>query len=153
MTAQPVEDTDGLVHFTQGSLVYAGQHRHEVGYPVHSHSFLEVALVLDGVGTHHSLAGAQPLSRGDAVLLRPGVWHEYRDCRRLVLFNCCFSPDLLHRELAWTREDPLLGHLLWTGPQTRGRHGMLTARFDEEALGNSRPHLNALTELHAKPLI
>ena len=50
------------------------------------------------------------------VLLRPGVWHGYEDCADLDLYNCCFSTELLQRELAWTREDPLLGYLLWTGP-------------------------------------
>ena len=56
------------------------------------------------------------MASGDVVLLRPGVWHGYYDCARLELYNCCFSSELLRRELIWTREDPLLGYLLWTGP-------------------------------------
>ena len=78
-----------------------------------------------GEGVHHSLAGRQQLQAGDVILLRPGVWHEYDDCDGLEVYNCCFSADLLRRELAWTREDPLLGYLLWTGPFSAQRRGML----------------------------
>ena len=47
-----------------------------------------------------------------------------RTATGLELYNCCFSSELLRRELAWTREDPLLGYLLWTGPYSapRPRH-------------------------------
>jgi AraC-like DNA-binding protein len=70
-----------------------------------------------GSGVHESLAGRQEVRVGDVVLLRPGVWHGYDDCRGLELYNCCFSGELLRRELAWTREDPLLESRLaygWT---------------------------------------
>jgi hypothetical protein len=72
---------------------------------VHTHSFLEIAVVTGGEGVHVSLAGRQPLHVGDVILLRPGVWHGYEECRHLDLYNCCFSTELLRRELAWTRED------------------------------------------------
>jgi AraC family transcriptional regulator, L-rhamnose operon transcriptional activator RhaR len=63
---------------------------------------------------------------GDVLLLRPGVWHGYQDCQRFEAYNCCFSSDLLRRELAWTREDPLLGFLLWAGPYSSPGRGVLT---------------------------
>jgi hypothetical protein len=42
---------------------------------------MEVAVVTGGVGVHVSLAGSQPVGAGDVILLRPGVWHGYRDLR------------------------------------------------------------------------
>ncbi len=147
MHAPPVEDASGLVYFTDGSLAYAGRHVHEQSYPAHTHSFMEVAVVVAGAGTHHSLAGRHALARGDVVLLRPGVWHEYERCADLVLYNCCFRPGLLRRELAWAREDPLLGHLLWTAPYSLGRRGMLMARLDEAALQECVTPLRALDGL------
>src|SRR6266496_6247305 len=100
----------------EGTMVHAGPHLHEKSHPLHTHSFFEIALITGGEGVHHSLAGRQQLQIGDVILLRPGVWHQYDECRGLQVYNCCFSADLVQRELAWTREDPLLGYLLWTGP-------------------------------------
>ncbi|XVV09749.1 AraC family transcriptional regulator [Actinoplanes sp. CA-131856] len=104
---------------------------------MHTHSFIEVAFVISGGGVHHSVDGRRRLQTGDAVLLRPGVWHGYEDCDDLLLYNLCFSAELLRRELNWTRDDPLLGHLLWTGPYVEKRRGILATRLsagDHEAL-------------------
>src|SRR5215218_806674 len=109
----PVENTKTLLHLVDGSVAYAGHYLHEGSHPVHTHAFVEIAVVTGGKGTHVSLAGRHELRVGDAVLLRPGVWHGYEDCAELDLFNCCFSGEVLERELAWTRQDPQLGHLLW----------------------------------------
>jgi AraC family L-rhamnose operon transcriptional activator RhaR len=86
------------------------------------------------------------------VLLRPGVWHGYEQCRSLDLYNCCFSSDLLHRELAWTREDPALGYLLWTGPYAMQRRGLLTTSLEPAELEECIVHLDALDRLRALPV-
>jgi hypothetical protein len=75
MADPPVDRSGVLLHFTEGT-------RH---------------------GVHVSPAGRHRLVEGDVVLLRPGVWHGYDQCAGLDLFNCCFSAELLQRELAWTR--------------------------------------------------
>jgi AraC family L-rhamnose operon transcriptional activator RhaR len=152
MAAPPVEDANGLLYFTDGTLAYAGHHLHEGSHPEHTHSFVEIAVMIGGEGAHRSLAGTRPLRPGDVIMLRPGVWHGYAQCRRLDLYNCCFSTELLGRELAWTREDPLLGYLLWTGPHAMRRRGMLTAHLDPAALAESVEHLDALDRLRAKPI-
>jgi AraC-like DNA-binding protein len=108
--------------------------------------------MLGGSGAHRSAAGHQPLSVGDVILLRPGVWHGYERCHHLDLYNCCFSTELLHRELAWTREDPLLGYLLWTAPYATHRRGVLTVHLDAAGLAECLPHLDALDQLRLRPL-
>ena len=148
----PVEEVRGLAYITDGTLAYAGHHVHAVGHPVHTHSFVEVAVVTGGGGTHTSLTGRRDLRVGDVVLLRPGVWHGYEECTGLDLYNCCFSNELLQRELAWTREDALLGYLLWTGPNSMQRHGMLTTRLDERALTECVAHLDGLAQLRGRPV-
>jgi AraC family L-rhamnose operon transcriptional activator RhaR len=97
---------------------------------------------------------AQPRARevGDVILLRPGVWHGYDDCRSLDLDNCCFSTELLQRELAWTRAVPLLGYLLWTGPYSQQRRGILTARLGPDLLAECVEHLDALDKLRFQPV-
>ena len=148
----PMDVNHGPMHFTEGTLAYAGMHLHVDGHPMHTHRFVEVAFVTGGCGTHDSLAGRRELTRGDVVLLRPGVWHAYEGCERLVLYNFCFSSELLHRELAWTREDPLLGYLLWTGPYSARGRGMLSTRLDFEAFEECKVHLAALDALRNQPV-
>jgi AraC family L-rhamnose operon transcriptional activator RhaR len=147
MDDPPVGTAKGLLYFTDGSLAYAGHYLHEQDHPVHTHSFVEIAVVTGGQGVHRSLDGRRELQVGEVVLLRPGVWHGYEDCRRLDLYNCCFSTELLQRELAWTREDPLLGYLLWTGPNSMQRRGLLATRLDAQTLKASVVHLDALERL------
>jgi AraC-like DNA-binding protein len=151
MAGSTIEQSHTLVHFGDDSLAYAGHHFHEDSHPAHTHSFVEVAVVFAGSGVHHSLAGRQPLAVGDVVLLRPGVWHGYEDCHDLDLYNCCFSTELLQHELAWTREDPVLGYLLWTGPYSEQRRGMLTTRLAPDALAECVEHLDGLSRLRSRP--
>jgi AraC family transcriptional regulator, L-rhamnose operon transcriptional activator RhaR len=143
----PLDTSRDLFHFVEGALAYAGRYRHEQPNPLHSHSFVEIAFVLAGRATHQSLGGPQSLSAGDVVLLRPGAWHGYDDCAGLVLYNCCFSAELLRRELAWTRQDQLLGYLLWTGPYSARGRGVLTTRLDDDARTLCEEHLEALDSL------
>ena len=141
----------GRAYFTEGVLAYAGPWVHEEPQEDHTHSFVEIAVVTGGEAVQRSLAGRQQLRTGDVVFLRPGVWHGY-DTEYLELYNCCFSAELLHRELAWTREDPLLGYLLWTGPLSMGRRGMLVTTLDAPALQDCLVHLDALDRLRLRPL-
>jgi AraC family transcriptional regulator, L-rhamnose operon transcriptional activator RhaR len=148
----PLDTSQDLFHFTEGAFAYAGYYFHDDVNPLHSHSFVEIAFVTAGEGTHQSLAGSQQIGAGDVILLRPGVWHGYEQCRSLMLYNCCFSSELLRRELAWTREDPLLGYLLWTGPYSVQGRGMLSTRLDEAALAECTAHLAALDALGHQPV-
>jgi AraC-like DNA-binding protein len=152
MEEPPVGTARTMLYFVEGTLAYAGPYVHERAHPVHTHSFFEVAVVTGGHGVHRSLGGRDELSAGDVVLLRPGVWHGYEDCRDLALYNCCFSADLMRRELAWTREDPLLGYLLWTGPFSGQRRGVLTTHLASTALADALGHLQELEELWQLPI-
>lgn len=147
----PLDTSQDLFHFVEGALVYAGRHYHDRPNPLHSHSFVEIAFVLAGHATHQSLGGPQHLDPGDVVLLRPGVWHGYDDCDNLTLYNCCFSAELLRRELAWTRQDQLLGYLLWSGSYSGNGRGMLITRLDPAARAECEEHLTALDSLRHCP--
>ena len=149
--APPIEQVDGTLFITDGSPVWAGHYLHERRHPDHTHSFVEIAITLAGAGVHCSPAGPRNLQVGDVVLLRPGAWHGYQDCSDLVLYNCCFSVDLLRQELAWSRDDPLRGYLLWTGPYAEDRRGIMSTRLGEEDLAQCLPHLDALSLLRDRP--
>ncbi|NUW41839.1 AraC family transcriptional regulator [Nonomuraea rhodomycinica] len=147
MTGSPLKMTRGLLHFDDGSPAYARRYAHEGEEPVHTHSFVEIAVVVGGTAVHHSLSGRHELAAGDVVLLRPGVWHGYERCAGLDLYNCCVGTDLLRDELSWTREDALLGYLLWTGPHSLQRRGVLTAHLDGHDLALSVGYLEQLDRL------
>jgi AraC family transcriptional regulator, L-rhamnose operon transcriptional activator RhaR len=148
----PMDTSQPLFHFNEDALAYAGYHRHDDVNPLHCHSFVEIAFVAGGQGVHLSRAGGQSISVGDVILLRPGVWHGYEQCRQLTLYNCCFTIEVLRRELAWTREDPMLGYLLWTGPYSANGHGMMTIHLDPGTFEECRVHLAALTALRHTPV-
>jgi AraC family transcriptional regulator, L-rhamnose operon transcriptional activator RhaR len=148
----PMDTSGEIFYFRDGGQAYAGYHRHDEDNPLHTHSFVEIAFAIGGTGTHCCLAGRHVLTAGDVVLLRPGVWHGYEECRHLELYNCCFSGELLRGELAWTREDPLLGYLLWTGPYSAAGRGTLSFRLPDEAFTACREHLDALAALRRRPL-
>jgi AraC family L-rhamnose operon transcriptional activator RhaR len=143
----PIEQTRTLLHIIDGSLAFAGHYLHEDVHPIHTHSFVEIAVVMGGEGAQRSLAGRMQLEVGDVLVLRPGVWHGYEDCRGLDLYNCGFSTELLRRELAWTRQDPQLGHLLWTGPYAEQRRGILTGHLAKPAYDECLDHLERLHDL------
>ena len=67
------------------------------------------------------------------------------------MYNCCFSSELLRRELSWVREDPLLGYLLWAGPYSSSARGMLTAALDPLTFRECLVHLDALAALRNRP--
>jgi AraC family L-rhamnose operon transcriptional activator RhaR len=148
----PMDTSQDMFYFTEGALAYAGHYLHSEDNPTHTHTFVEIAFVIGGEGTHHCAAGGRDLRAGDVVLLRPGVWHGYDNCRHLELYNCCFSAELLRRELAWTREDSLLGYLLWTGPYSSPGRGTLALSLDAAAFGECLAHLEALNALRHCPL-
>ena len=148
----PLGTSHGLFHFTEATLAYAGSYLHEHDSPVHSHSFVELAFPVRGSAIHHCLAGRHEVGPGDVILLRPGVWHGYENCSPIEVYNCCFSSELLRRELSWTREDPLLGYLLWTGPYSAPGRGVLTTRLDPPAFDECMKHLQALASLRRRPV-
>jgi len=143
----PMDTSRDVFYFTEGALAYAGYYLHTEDNPSHTHSFVEIAFAVGGSAIHHSVAGRRDLSRGDVVLLRPGAWHGYEACRSLELYNCCFSSELLRRELSWTREDPVLAYLLWTGPYATAGRGTLSLSVPDEAFGACMEHLEALSAL------
>jgi AraC family transcriptional regulator, L-rhamnose operon transcriptional activator RhaR len=147
----PMDTTQDVFHFTHGGLAYAGYHLHPRGHPLHTHSFVEIAFTIGGTGIHHCLSGRRALQAGDVLLLRPGAWHGYEDCRDLELYNCCFSSEVLRGELAWTSEDPLLGYLLWTGPYSAPGRGMLALSLDKPGLDQCMAHLEQLNVLRHCP--
>ncbi len=110
----PVEQTRTLLHIIDGTLSFSGRYLHEDTHPIHTHSFVEIAVVMGGVGAQRSLAGRKQLAVGDVLLLRPGVWHGYEDCSALDLYNCGFSPNCC--AASWPGPGRIRGWAICSGP-------------------------------------
>ncbi|GAB3925745.1 hypothetical protein GCM10027613_39080 [Microlunatus endophyticus] len=100
---------------------------------VHGHDFVEIALIGHGSGKHLNVRGEQPLSRGDLLVLRPGAWHGFADCRDLEVANCCLSAQALDGQLSLLYADPVLRRLLWSGPVLGGHQGSYAVRLPADA--------------------
>jgi AraC family transcriptional regulator, L-rhamnose operon transcriptional activator RhaR len=117
----------------------------------HGHDFFEIALAANGNGAHVSANGERALSGGDVVIIRPGAWHGFIHCDKLVIYNCCFDPQLLQRELGWLREDAALNFLLWTGPYEADRRGVLVVRLFANRLVECLNQLETLRDVQDSP--
>jgi len=110
-----------------GGPIWGGRHRLTAGVEPHTHDFLEIAIVGPGGGRHVTSGGERPLRHGDAIVVRPGAWHAFRDCADLTVANCCLSERALRAELY---QLPALRRLLWTDPVASGARGVAVRSID-----------------------
>jgi AraC family L-rhamnose operon transcriptional activator RhaR len=126
------------------------RYRHGDHY-AHDHDFIEIATITTGRGEHLSMYGDQSLSRGDIFVLRPGAWHGYRSPSSFLVYNLCIGTELFQRELAWVRDDPQLGYLLWTGPIASDGPRVMQLRLAEKSLQRCEDLLDRLRDAVFNP--
>lgn len=64
-------------------------------YPIHTHDFSELVLVLDGYGTHFTHKNQFQVSRGDLFVINGDLAHGYKNLDNLVLINILFDLEKL----------------------------------------------------------
>lgn len=65
-------------------------------YPMHSHRFAELVMVLGGRGVHLSQDGSSTIIKsGDVILIPEGQSHGYKDTQNLELMDILFKLDQL----------------------------------------------------------
>ena len=152
----------GMEHLTAQTLfapvgvpVHVHMPTHDGDIPLHDHDFLEIAVVLHGVGVHRTIHGESPIAAGDVFILHPGQWHAYERSRGLQLCNCLVGIELLTREIGWARADPLLAPLLPARlptpgqPQASTGQGVVTLHLEPAALKDCMRELEALRQVLA----
>ncbi|MBN8525192.1 MAG: AraC family transcriptional regulator [Planctomycetes bacterium] len=112
----------------------------------HDHDFYELVVVAEGEGDHISVDGTQRIAPGDVIFMVPGVWHEYSGCTRMYGYDCCFSREILYRDLAWLTDDPVLGGLLLRNPGSPAHRRPVIGHLDEQGFDLVRKLLGAFTE-------
>lgn len=63
----------------------------------HDHIFHEIVYVESGSADHHTATGVQKLRPGDVIVIRPQIWHAYREPRDLTIINCLIDGHVMHR--------------------------------------------------------
>ncbi len=96
-----------------------------------------MAVIVHGKAIHRTTTGEAPCAPGQILIIPPGVWHAYAECRDLELFNCLFSPELLDGALAWTAQDAKIGPLLRRPPWQWSSH-VLTLKLRKPAIPKLR---------------
>jgi AraC-like DNA-binding protein/mannose-6-phosphate isomerase-like protein (cupin superfamily) len=82
--------------------------KHQGAFPVHSHEYAELVIVLSGRATHLTNCGNHLLEDGDVVVINRHTRHGFSDARDLVLCNIMYDPVQFlsgHRDL-----DQMMGY-------------------------------------------
>lgn len=89
---------------------------------LHTHAFMELVIIIGGVGMHVMEREAWPIGAGDVFVIRANQAHGYRDVNGLALINVLYDPDRLAMPIRDLRV--LSGyHALFTlEPMYRKRH-------------------------------
>lgn len=114
----------------------------------HDHDFVEVVVITDGRGVHHSAQGDHALAPGSFAVLRPGAWHAYRSCQGLAGFDLCFIDQVARRALPAAFDDPLVAGLLMGGPSAMRRWGVLVGTLPAVECEGCLAAMAALAALH-----
>jgi len=92
----------------------------QIPYPLHTHSFAELVIILSGTG-HHRVAGQLlPIAAGDVFVILGNRAHGYEDLHNLYLVNLFFEPALLESLTYDLSRLPGFHALFTLEPQWRG---------------------------------
>ena len=117
----------------------------QVPFPLHTHEFSELVIVLSGTGTHFSDTDEYTVSAGDAFVIEGNTAHGYRNVNGLVLVNILFDPVRLNVPEADLREIPGYRALLTLEPRYRRTHSFGSRlRLNPEQTARAELLINSL---------
>jgi len=103
----------------------------QVPYPLHTHDFSELVIILGGRGTHITRFSRFELFAGDVFVINGETTHGYENTENLHLINILYRPELLTKNAADLTTLPGY-HVLFN----------LEPKFREDHQFNSRLHLS-----------
>lgn len=114
----------------------------QIPYPLHTHDFSELVIILGGMGTHVTRYSRFELFTGDVFVINGETAHGYENPKDLHLVNIMYRPELLTRNAADLTSLPGY-HVLFN----------LEPKFREDHRFNSRLHLSPQQTAGIIPLI
>lgn len=127
-----------------GPAIAANRHVLDDSHEPHRHDFFEIAIIAGGRGRHTCQSGERDLRAGDVIVIHLGAWHAYLDCRKLIVYNCLFGPELLGADLLCCKEDHRLDGLLGKDALAAG---VASIHLPQAGLRASVRHLETLIRL------
>lgn len=116
-------------------------------FPLHTHEFSELVVVLSGRGTHFTETEEYTVGAGDAFVIEGNHAHGYRNLSNLLLVNILFDPTRLSIPQGDLREIPGFRALLTLEPRFRRSHAFETRlRLDPEQLKRAEALIDALEQ-------
>lgn len=92
-------------------------------YPLHSHDFTELVVVLGGKGYHVTEDKRYLISAGDVFVVKGNTQHAYADCEMLDIVNVLFNLSELNIPANDLYQMPSYYALFALEPNTRGAYG------------------------------
>ncbi len=106
--------------FTPGNIPLKVLRRNpQPPYPLHSHDFMELVIVLSGDGVHYDPQGVLPIERGAVFVIKGDMIHGYKDLHQLRLINILFDINHLAIPLADMGRSPGYHSIFTVDPTTR----------------------------------
>jgi len=114
----------------------------QIPYPLHTHDFSELVIILGGRGTHITEHSQFEIFAGDVFVINGDTAHGYENPKNLHLINILYLPELLTRNVADLTALPGY-HVLFN----------LEPKFREDHQFNSRLHITPRQITGITPLI
>jgi len=92
----------------------------QIPYPLHTHSFAELVVILSGTGYHRVGGQLLPIAAGDIFVILGDRAHGYEDLNELHLVNLFFDPAILESDTYDLSRLPGFHALFTLEPQWRG---------------------------------
>ena len=137
--------------FHNGLAVMSVIHNYDTGQ--HSHSFMELVIVLGGKSNHFFLKEKRKIKRGDVLLIPPGIEHSYRNPQNLQIINVLFD-TVQYADLSMKLADIPGYHALFTvDTELRKRNSGTEGCYLREStlLQAEEKILRLVEELYNKP--
>ncbi len=68
-------------------------------FPIHTHSFYEIAIIYKGEGIQLTPSGEEKIRAGDVIILKPGQVHGYKEMDNLVLMNIMIRSSFIDEDI------------------------------------------------------
>lgn len=98
----------------------------QVPFPLHSHDFSELVIVLGGTGIHFTQGDSYRISGGDVFFIESGFSHGYRNPENLHLYNILFDSYLLEHAFLDIAHMPGYHSIFFIEPKYREGHRFRT---------------------------
>lgn len=96
----------------------------ELPYPLHSHDFYELVVIISGSGTHFNTTHSFTLLPGHVFVIPPEAKHGYKDVHNLRLYNILFDIAMFEDSFFDIRNMPGYHALLKVEPSYRYDSGL-----------------------------